>query len=121
MKILITDDSKMARRMVKKTLNEYNSEYNDILEGANGQEAIDLYKEHQPDIVFLDLTMPVKTGFEALDEIKEFDTNAKIVIISADIQKSAMEKVRDSGAFDFIKKPISIDKMTQIFAKLQKA
>jgi DNA-binding NarL/FixJ family response regulator len=118
MKILITDDSRMARRMVKKTLLECIDTYEEILEGSNGQEAIDIYKEHQPDVVFLDLTMPVKTGFEALNEIIEFDKNAKVIVISADIQKAAMDKVREAGALTFIKKPISTEKMTQILEKI---
>lgn len=121
MKVLITDDSKMARRMVKKTLLECKDDFEEILEASNGQEAIDIYKENKPDIVFLDLTMPIKTGFEALDEIKEFDSNAQVIVVSADIQKSAMEKVRESGALGFIKKPISAEKMTEILEKLQKA
>lgn len=121
MKILITDDSKMARRMIKKTLTHYTKEGDRVFEGENGLEAIELYKNEQPDLVFLDLTMPEMNGFEALDEIKKIDQNAKVIIVSADIQKAAMEKVRQSGAFDFVKKPISDDKMKQIFTKLNKA
>ena len=56
MKILVTDDSKMARKMVIKTLNEDIEEDLEIFEAQNGQEALDLYKEIFPTIVFLDLT-----------------------------------------------------------------
>ena len=118
MKILVTDDSKMARKMVIKTLNDVLNENVEVFEGQNGQEAFDLYKEHLPEIVFLDLTMPVMNGFEALSKIKEFDKNAKVVIISADIQKLSMDKALQLGAFNFIKKPIDLEKMQQILGKI---
>ena len=118
MKILVTDDSKMARKMVIKTLNENIEENLEIFEAQNGQEALDLYKQINPAIVFLDLTMPIMDGFTALEKIKEFDKNAKVVIISADIQKLSMDRVFKLGAFDFVKKPIDSAKMKQIFKKL---
>lgn len=118
MKILVTDDSKMARKMVIKILKDILGENVEIHEGQNGQEALDLYKELLPKIVFLDLTMPIMDGFEALEKIKEFDKNAKVVIISADIQKLSMDKALALGAFNFIKKPIDLTKMQQILNKI---
>ena len=58
--------------------------------------------------------MSVMDGFEALKKIKELDENAKVVVISADIQKQAMDKVRELGALNFVKKPIDLKKMQQI-------
>ncbi|MBF7070576.1 response regulator [Aliarcobacter butzleri] len=118
MKILVTDDSKMARKMVIKSLEESTIKDLEIFEAQNGQEAIDLYKEISPKIVFLDLTMPIMDGFEALKRIKEIDQNAKVIIISADIQKLSMDRVRELGAFNFIKKPIDSLKMQQILEKI---
>ena len=118
MKILVTDDSKMARKMVIKTLTENIEGDLEIFEAQNGQEALDLYKEISPKIVFLDLTMPIMDGFAALEKIKEFDKNAKVVVISADIQKLSMDRVLQLGAFNFVKKPIDSSKMKQIFEKL---
>jgi CheY-like chemotaxis protein len=118
MKILVTDDSKMARKMVIRTLEESTIRDLEIYEAQNGQEALDLYKKISPKIVFLDLTMPIMDGFEALEKIKEFDENAKVVIISADIQKLSMDRVRELGAFNFIKKPIDTLKMQQILEKI---
>ena len=57
-------------------------------------------------------------GFTALEKIKEFDKNAKVVVISADIQKLSMDRVLQLGAFNFVKKPIDSSKMKQIFEKL---
>ncbi|BAK70984.1 response regulator [Aliarcobacter butzleri] len=118
MKVLVTDDSKMARKMVVRSLEESTIKNLEIFEAQNGQEAIDLYKEISPKIVFLDLTMPIMDGFEALKRIKEIDENAKVVIISADIQKLSMDRVRELGAFNFIKKPIDALKMQQILEKI---
>ena len=118
MKILVTDDSKMARKMVLKTLEDtLNFEY-EVFEATNGQEAVDLYKTHKPNLVLMDLTMPVMDGFEALKRIKELESDANVVVISADIQKQAIDKALKLGAFNFIKKPIDIVKMQQIFKKL---
>jgi two-component system, chemotaxis family, chemotaxis protein CheY len=118
MKILVTDDSKMARKMVIKTLKDIIGENTEIIEAQNGLESFDLYKEHLPKIVFMDLTMPVMDGFESLEKIKEFDKNAKVIIVSADIQKLSMEKASKLGAFNFIKKPIDLEKMQQILKRI---
>ena len=80
--------------------------------------ALETYKQISPNLVFLDLTMPVMDGFEALGKIKEFDKNAKVVILSADIQKLSVERVLALGAFNFIKKPIDSTKMQQIISKI---
>lgn len=119
MKILVTDDSKMARKMVIKTLEEISNEKLEIFEAQNGLEALELYKQQIPSLAFLDLTMPVMDGFEALEKIKEFDKNAKVIIISADIQKHSMDRVIALGALNFIKKPIDSEKMKQILKKLE--
>ena len=118
MKILVTDDSKIARKMVIKTLNEATQNQLEIFEAHNGQEALDLYKEKNPDLTFLDLTMPVMDGFEALEKIKEFDKNAKVIVLSADIQKMSVDRVLALGAFNFIKKPIDLEKTQQILKKI---
>jgi CheY-like chemotaxis protein len=119
MKILVTDDSKMARKMVIKILKETIEGDLEIFEAQNGQESLDLYKEILPKIVFLDLTMPIMDGFTALEKIKEFDKDAKVVIISADIQKLSVDRVLKLGAFNFVKKPIDLAKMKQILEKIK--
>lgn len=118
MKILVTDDSKIARKMVIKTLNDATQSELEIFEAQNGQEALDLYKKIKPDLTFLDLTMPVMDGFEALEKIKEFDKNAKVIVLSADIQKMSVDRVLALGAFNFIRKPIDLEKTQQILKKI---
>ena len=103
---LVIDDSKMARRMTIKSLQNVISENFEVFEATNGQEAVDLYKEHNPDLCFMDLTMPVMNGFEATQAICDFDEDANIVVVSADIQEHAVEKAKEAGAIGFIKKPV---------------
>ncbi|MFA7090659.1 MAG: response regulator [Arcobacteraceae bacterium] len=119
MKILVADDSKMARRMIIKILEDCQEIGHEIIQAQNGQETIDLYKEHAPTLVFLDLTMPVMDGFTALKLIRQHDSNAKVVVVSADIQQGSMSQVREDGAMDFVKKPISEAKMQQILEKIK--
>jgi len=115
---LITDDSKIARVFIKNALNHFISNDDIILETTNGEEAILAYKEHNPDLCFMDLTMPVMDGFEATLKICKFDKNAKIIVISADVQKLAIEKAKENGAIGFINKSINRDKMKEILTKL---
>lgn len=66
---------------------------------------MDKYKEIKPDLTFMDLTMPVMNGFQALEEILKFDQKAKVIILTADVQIKAVSKAHDLGAFSVLKKP----------------
>ena len=103
---LVIDDSRMARRMTIKSLQNIISSEFEVFEATNGEEAVSLYKEHNPDLCFMDLTMPVMNGFEATQAICNFDQDANIVVVSADIQEHAVEKAKEAGAIGFIKKPV---------------
>ena len=118
MKYLVTDDSKMARKMIIKAIREVIGSDDDIIEATNGSDAIDLYKKNSPDICFMDLTMPVMDGFEATLAINSYDNKAKIIIVSADIQEGSMQKAKDNGALGFIKKPINTDNLKSMLDKL---
>jgi CheY-like chemotaxis protein len=115
---LVVDDSRIARKMVIKNLTQLVGETVKIIEAANGQEAIALYKEHKPTVCFMDLTMPVMDGFEAIKEICEFQEDAQIIVISADIQELSLKKAQENGAIGFIKKPISIDNLKNMLIEL---
>lgn len=119
MKYLVCDDSKIARKMLIKLLDTLNNDLIKIFEASNGQEAVDLYNSQKIDLVFMDLTMPVMTGFEAIDIICKKDKNAKIIVISADIQESSMKKAKESGAIGFIKKPVNENTLKSVLEKLE--
>ena len=116
MTYMVVDDSRMARKMVLRAMKKYIDEDKDsIIQAYDGAEAVALYREYEPDFVFMDLTMPVMDGFEALEQIRKFDNKARVIILSADIQQGAVEKVLANGALQFIKKPIDASKIEEIF------
>jgi len=118
MKYLITDDSRMARKMMIKSIIEIIGDTDEIIEATNGEEALKMYKEYKPNICFMDLTMPVMDGFTATSKICEHDKDAKIIIVSADIQDGSMKKASDNGAIGFIKKPINSENLKTMLEKL---
>ena len=104
-KILIVDDSPVSRQIVKKCLPK--DQTFEIYEAGNGQDGLEQFKKNNPDVTFLDLTMPVMDGLEALGEIKKIDGNASVVVLTADIQQKTHDKVMDMGALMLVPKPVS--------------
>lgn len=115
MKILIVDDTRLSRSMIRKRIPEHIRKSATIIEGTNGLEAVALYKEHLPDLLFLDLTMPEMDGFEALECIMQFDPDAVVYVITADIQTKTVEKVTAAGARNLEAKPVSEARLAEIF------
>ena len=110
-KALIVDDSASSRFMLKSFLADSDL---DIFEAVNGQEAIEIYEEIKPDVTFMDLTMPVMSGFEAIKIIKEKNPEARIIVLSADIQKNSISRINELGAFAFLKKPMQMTEILDI-------
>ena len=102
-RILIVDDSRTSRRMLKNILIEGGHEI--IGEATDGQLGYEMYVDLKPDIVTLDITMPVLDGLGALDKIVTFDEKAKAVMITAAGQKEKMVEAIKLGATEFIQKP----------------
>ena len=103
-KILITDDSILARKQLKDIISTLGSPV--FIEAKDGQDAIDKYKENQPDLVFLDIVMPKKDGNDAIREIMQFDPDATIIIASSVGTQSQLKSALQAGARDFIQKPL---------------
>jgi len=118
MKYLVTDDSKLARKVLKKSLCAYVDE-SDVYEACDGLEALKILLKEKLDIVFLDLTMPVMDGYEAIPKILDINPDVKIIVVSADIQERAKEKVLSLGATMHIEKPINPVKMKEILELLE--
>ena len=108
-KILVVDDAAFMRMMIKDTLKK--NGYENLIEAADGELAVQLYKAEKPDLVIMDITMPNKNGLEALKEIKELDPGAKIVMCSAMGQESMVVEAIRNGAKDFIVKPFKADRV----------
>ena len=118
MKYLVADDSKLARRVLKKSLCEFVDE-NDVVEACNGLEALKILLQEKLEIIFLDLTMPVMDGYEAIPKMLDINPDVKIVVVSADIQEKAKEKVLSLGAVMHVAKPINPTKMEEILELLK--
>ncbi|PCI46489.1 MAG: response regulator [Moraxellaceae bacterium] len=113
--LLICDDSAMARKQVKRALPE--SWDVDVTLATNGVEGIEAIRGGCGEMVFLDLTMPEMDGYEVLQLVKTEKIKSIIIVISADIQPEARERVISLGALDFIKKPVDSEKLANVLAK----
>lgn len=115
-KILISDDSILARKQLRDMLSEF-GEYT-IIEAKDGQAAIDQYKEINPDVVFLDIVMPVKDGIEAACEIIAYNPDAKIVMASSVGTQKYLKAAIEAGASEFIQKPLNREHVKKIITSL---
>jgi two-component system chemotaxis response regulator CheY len=107
-KVLLVDDAAFMRMRCAKLLTE--NGYS-VEEAENGQEAVDKYLAIKPDLVLMDITMPVMDGLTAVAEIKKIDPEAKIVMCSALGQQSTVLTAIKAGAKDFIIKPYQPEKI----------
>lgn len=110
--LLICDDSNMARKQVARSLpDDWDVEINFA---TNGEEGVEAIKAGKGDVLLLDLNMPIMDGYEVLDAILKEDLPTLVIVISGDIQPTAYQRVKSLGALDFIKKPVSKEKLTEI-------
>jgi two-component system chemotaxis response regulator CheY len=122
-KVMIVDDAMFMRNMIGDIFQGKkfgDDEYEIVAEAENGLEAVDKFKEHQPDIVTMDIVMPEMTGIEALREIMEYDSKANIIMCSALGQDSLVMEALDSGAKDFIVKPFQPEKVLDVVVRILK-
>lgn len=117
-KVLVCDDSILVRKQITDILNSMDC--TDVHYALNGKEAIEKYKELMPDIVFMDIIMPEITGVEALNEITNYNPEAKVVIASSAITQRYLKSAIEAGAFDFIHKPIFAEDVKKVINKLLK-
>ncbi len=115
-KVLIVDDAIFMRNMIKDIFS--GAEFEVVGEAANGVEAIEKYKELKPDVVTMDIVMPLKSGIEAVREIVANDASAKIVMCSALGQDSLIMEAIEAGAKDFIVKPFKAEKVLEIIKRI---
>ena len=101
--VLIVDDSRTSRKVLRDILER--AGYTIVGEAVNGQEGFDEYMKLKPDIVTMDITMPVLDGIDSLKLIREADPNAKVVMITAAGQKHKMMEAVKLGAAEFVAKP----------------
>jgi two-component system chemotaxis response regulator CheY len=113
-KILVVDDAMFMRNKTSRLLSENGYQ---VVEASNGEEAVKRHIEEKPDVVLMDITMPVLDGIEALKQIKENDPNVKVVMVTALGQKSMVLEALKAGARDFIVKPFQPDRLLEAVKK----
>ncbi|WP_086482062.1 response regulator [Oceanospirillum sanctuarii] len=113
--IVICDDSSFARKQMARALpGGWDVE---ISFANHGEEAIEAIKAGKADILFLDLNMPVMDGYAVLEAIRKEDLPTMVLVVSGDIQPEAHKRVMALGALDFIKKPVTTEKITEILVQ----
>ncbi|WP_313133001.1 response regulator transcription factor [Anaerocolumna sp.] len=117
-KVLIVDDSvfsqKIAANLIKKNMDDVELSF-----ANDGEEGIELYEKLKPDFVITDLLMPKLSGQELIRLIKAQDEFAKIIVISADVQKNIREEVEAYNILAFLNKPLQ-DEKAQLICNLMR-
>lgn len=110
--VLVVDDSPMARKMLVRSLPpEWDIR---IAQAGSGQEALAAYRSGQVDVMFLDLNMPEMDGYQVLEALRQEGLNCLVIVVSADIQQKAQDRVLGLGAIAFIKKPVDAEKIKTV-------
>ena len=107
--ILIAEDSESTRQALKTVLKHHN--YHVIAEARDGEQAVTLYKELQPDIVLMDIAMPKKHGIDAIHEILLYDKNAKIIAVTALYSHEKRVEIMEAGAKALVMKPFDVSNL----------
>lgn len=103
-KILIVDDSGHSRRVLRRILETVQHE---VTEAEDGNSALEQYYLDKPDLVLLDLVMKGMYGIDVLTQLRQLNAEARVIVVSADIQRSTHEMVKEAGAYAFVIKPFS--------------
>lgn len=114
-KILVVDDASFMRTMLREILSK---EGHTILEASNGEEMIQMYEKHSPDLVTLDITMPILNGIDGVKLLKSKHPEAEIIMCSAMGQKLMVLEALKYGAKDFVVKPFHPDRVLEAVNKV---
>ena len=114
--VLICDDSMLVRKKLRDSLER--SCGVQVIEAKDGAAAVELYQAQRPDLVFMDIVMPVKDGIAALQEIRAFDPQARVVMASSAGTQDHLRRAIDAGAMDFVQKPFLEERLQEIIRNL---
>jgi len=117
-KILIVDDSKLARTKVKGILLELG--YSEFYEAENGQEAIDMFLEHSPYFMTLDIEMPVLDGIEVVKELVQVSDLLNVIWISSIDNKHRTLLAQKLCHSSIVRKPVNLEKLTNAIKLLNR-
>ncbi len=114
-RVLIVDDAKIMRARIKSIA--ISAGWEVCGEAGNGAEAVEMYHQTHPDLVTLDIVMPIMDGVTALAKLREHDANAKIVMVTAVDQRQKLNECIRLGALDFVVKPYDAETLKAFFVK----
>ncbi len=115
-KLMIVDDSNIIRSKINRTLTQHNIEV--VATACNGEEAISLFVATKPDIVTMDLTMPLMDGLECIRALRKLNAEVRILVISALADKSTAIQALMQGAQGFVCKPFTESELTEAIDEL---
>ena len=101
-RVLLVDDSALARRSTRRILEAAGHE---VVEADDGLAALERFAIDKPDVVLLDLVMKGMYGLDVLAKLRELDPAVRVIVMSADVQTSSRDLVKEAGAAGFINKP----------------
>ena len=116
--VMLCDDSPLVRKKLAEMLTRIG--ISKIIHTEDGEQAINEYKEKKPDLVFMDIVMPKKTGIEALREIRMFDSDARVVMASTVGTQGNLIAAIKEGAFEFLQKPVKEEDVLKIINRMLK-
>ena len=111
LKTMVLEDDPETNELMSTTLKNF---FSDVYSAYDGDTALDLYQQYQPDIVFVDIILPGKTGLEIAKEIREINPKQMIVVVSASDDMGNISEAVKIGVNNFIRKPINTDKMIDV-------
>lgn len=116
-KVLLVDDSGLARRSTRRVLEQAGYQ---VVEAEDGLSALERFAVEKPDLVLLDLVMRGMYGLDVLAKLREMDPEARVIVVSADVQTSSRELVQAGGAAGFITKPANPTQVLQMIEQVLK-
>ncbi|XVU24996.1 response regulator [Actinoplanes sp. CA-054009] len=118
MKILIADDSRVMRQIVVRTLRQAGFGDHELIEAADGQQAFDMAKSENPDLVLSDWNMPGMTGIEVLRQLRAAGNDVKFGFVTSESTPEMKDQADAAGALFFIVKPFSAERFDEVFAPI---
>jgi len=116
--VLICDDSPLIRKKLSEILGKIG--VGSVIYAEDGETAVSIYRDNRPDLVFMDIVMPKKSGIDALGEIKEIDPGARVVMASTVGTQKNLIKAIKAGAFEFLQKPVKEEDILKIINMMMK-
>jgi two-component system chemotaxis response regulator CheY len=119
MRVLLVEDNALTRYTIKSLLEKLGHEV--VAEAEDGPGAVEYFKQFKPDIVFLDLILPGRSGVEILEDLRAVDPAARVVVVTAVEQDEIDRRLSDKGVSAILRKPFSFDDFKTLMKQLSQA